>query len=68
MANKAKASAASKVSGSKEPRSPRKKFGRRSASGKFVIAEQAVKSKRFSVAELRRAVRKVASERGSKKK
>lgn len=68
MSKKANASTASKAAGSKELNASSSKFGRLSASGMFVVAKQAVKSKRFSEARLMEAVRKVASDRGSKKK
>ena len=57
MPSKSKSSGASKVSATK--------IGRLSESGKFVVAKQATKSKRFSDGTLRDAVRKVNTAKGS---
>ncbi len=41
------------------------RISRTSDSGRFVVAKQATKSKRFSDAVLKKAVRKVASDKGA---
>jgi len=59
MATKPKSPASSK------PARANPKYGRVSASGIFVVAKPATKSDRFTVAELKAAVRKVMAARGA---